>query len=150
MDVNICDNDGLSPLDYTFDAPTAAALRKKGAAVSLFGSVAGGHADRVRGREIKDHKSRLEISLFSPPVIKPRKDLPGVSKRPFLKDPDSDTSALVAKNIRHTAENGPLKLFQESSSFQFQRFLLHMHIFKVQTKSSGRKLHLWIFVVLKK
>jgi ankyrin repeat protein len=47
VDVNICDNDGLSPLDYTFDAPTAAALRKKGAAVSLFGSVAGGHADRV-------------------------------------------------------------------------------------------------------
>merc|ERR1719313_251896 len=47
-DVNVCDNEGLSPLDYTFDDDTAKALRKKGAAVSLFGSVAGGHADRVR------------------------------------------------------------------------------------------------------
>lgn len=42
------DNDGLSPLDYTFDEDTGKMLRKHGAALSLFGSVQGGHADRVR------------------------------------------------------------------------------------------------------
>ena len=47
-DVNVCDNDGLAPLDYTFDEQCVKVLRKKGATVSLFGSVAGGHSDRVR------------------------------------------------------------------------------------------------------
>jgi len=42
------DHDGLSPLDYTFDENTGKMLRKHGAVLSLFGSVQGGHADRVR------------------------------------------------------------------------------------------------------
>jgi ankyrin repeat protein len=68
VDVNVTDNDGLSPLDYTFDDPTIKALRKKGATASLFGSVAGGHADRVRsllkGKADVTDRNKLERTVL--------------------------------------------------------------------------------------
>ena len=46
--VDVRDNDGLSPLDYTFDENTSKLLKREGADISIFGSVLGGHADRVK------------------------------------------------------------------------------------------------------
>jgi ankyrin repeat protein len=66
--VNARDHEGLSPLDFTYDTTIQELLEVRGAILSLFGSVIGGHADRVKilveQRADLMERNKLERTVF--------------------------------------------------------------------------------------